>query len=69
MITIKVIKFGDGSYFNGVKGKMLRTTNNLLHAKDLTFEICDRDLKYLNEYGKNYSILTIELTHKIICEE
>ena len=67
-MKIKIIQFDDGTYFNGVKGKLLRITKSFKHAKELTTPIDERDLRYLEEYGMSYKVLLVELECKVIEE-
>ena len=60
-MKIKIIQFEDGTYFNGVKGKLLRITKSFKYAKELTTPIDERDLRYLENYGKNYKVLLVEV--------
>ncbi len=67
-MKIKIIQFEDGTYFNGVKGKILRITKSFKYAKELTTPIDERDLRYLEEYCKNYKVLLVELECRVIEE-
>ena len=67
-MKIKIIQFEDGTYFNGVKGKLLRITKSFKYAKELTTPIDERDLRHLEKYGKNYKVLLVELECRIIEE-
>ena len=65
-MKIKIIQFEDGTYFNGVKGKILRITKSFKYAKELTTPIDERDLRHLEKYGKSYKVLLVELECRII---
>jgi len=67
-MKIKIIQFEDGTYFNGVKGKLLRITKSFKHAKELTIPIDERDLRHLEKYGVSYKVLLVELECKLIDE-
>ena len=67
-MKIKIIQFEDGTYFNGVKGKLLRTTKSFKYAKELTTPIDERDLRHLEKYGVSYKVLLVELECKVIDE-
>ena len=67
-MKIKIIQFEDGTYFNGVKGKLLRITKSFKYAKELTTPIDERDLRYLEKYGKSYKVLLVELECRVIEE-
>jgi len=67
-MKIKIIQFEDGTYFNGVKGKSLRTTKSFKYAKELTTPIDERDLRHLKEYCVSYKVLLVELECKVIDE-
>ena len=59
MVT-DIIKFKDGTYFNGVKGKVLRKTKSFKDAKVLHGELSDRDKRYLED--KEYKRITVIIT-------
>jgi len=63
LLKTNIIKFTDGTYFNGVKGKVVRTTNNFKDAKTFK-ELNKRDTGYLR--NKEYEIIEVEFSMKTI---
>ena len=56
-----IVKFEDGTYFNGVKGKRVRKTKHFKDAKRIdSGKLNDRDLSYLK--NKKYSIIKVKYT-------
>jgi len=62
-LRTKIIIFENGSYFSGVKGKMVRSTKKFKDAKTID-ELSDRDRKYLESY--NYKLIEVEYSIKKI---
>ena len=60
-----IIIFEDGEYFNGVKGKQIRKTNNFKDAKIMN-EISDRDKRYLDSQSKSYKLIKVKYTLDIM---
>ena len=46
-IKTQVIRFEDGTFFSGVKGKMVRDTRSFIDAKKMS-SISSRDKNYLS---------------------
>ena len=59
-----IVKFSNGMYFNGVKGKLIRETHNILDAKRLDNGILsERDREYLEDssQSRGYKIITVNV--------
>ena len=54
-----IIQFEDGTYFNGVKGKMVRKTKHFKDAKIIDFENFEnsRDYNYLKDRHMRYKYI------------
>jgi hypothetical protein len=62
-LITKIVKFNDGRYFNGVKGKMVRKTTNFKDAKIIKNELSERDKGYLSMFGKtDYELIKVKYT-------
>ena len=61
-INTKIIRFDDGTYFNGVKGKSVRKTKFFTDAKRINNELCDRDDGYLSRCSCGYKIIEVTIT-------
>lgn len=58
-----IVVFEDGTYFNGVKGHLIRRTKNFKDAK--TFgTMSDRDANYLKDYSVKWKIVSAIFTIK-----
>ncbi len=56
-----IVKFEDGAYFNGVKGKKVSKTKHFKDAKRIdSGKLNDRDLSYLK--NEKYSIIKVKYT-------
>lgn len=56
-IKARIIQFKDGTYFNGVKGKLVRKTKSFKDAKIMD-KISDRDSNYLRHF--DFKLLDVE---------
>ena len=68
MMKITIVKFEDGTFFNGVKGRVVRYSNNFKDAKIIDGgKLSERDLGFLSTRNSlGYEIINVELTMKII---
>ena len=64
-IKTKIVIFDDGTYFNGVKGKRVRTTKHFPDAKRIDGELSDRDLRYLEKRRQDYTFVNVTMKLEI----
>ena len=64
-LVTRVVRFSDGYFFRGVKGKQVRKTHQFKDSKIITGgKLSDRDKRYLEKY--DYELIKVEFCMRIL---